>query len=91
MEIKVLDEKKDKLRISVEGATHTLSNLLTKELWKDKHVKGAGYTVPHPLKPVPILTLETDGADPRKVLQAAVKRLEKQSDDFKKATKGIKA
>jgi len=91
MEIKILEEKKDKLQLSVKGATPTLANALAKELWNDKHIKGTGFRVLHPLNPIPIITLETDGADPRKSVLAAVKRLDKQADDFKKAAKAIKA
>ena len=90
MEIKILDEQKDRLKISIEGATPTLCNALTKEIWKDKHIKGAGYRVEHPLKPIPIMSVETDGADPKKSILAAVKRLDKQAEDFKKSAKAIK-
>jgi DNA-directed RNA polymerase subunit L len=90
MEIKVLEEKKNKLVISVEGETHTLCNALVKELWADKHVKSAGYRVDHPLVGIPSVMLETDGADPRKTISAAVKRLKKASDAFKKSAKTIK-
>ena len=91
MEIKILEEEKDKLRLSIEGATPTLANALTKELWKDKHTKGAGYRIEHPLKPIPQVMLETDGADPKKTILAAVKRLDKQAEEFKKAAKALKA
>lgn len=90
MEIKVLEEKKNKLVLSVEGETHTLCNALVKELWNDKHVKSAGYRIDHPLVGVPNIMLETDGADTRKTINAAVKRLKKASEAFKKAAKAIK-
>ena len=90
MEIKVLEEKKNKLVVEIEGETHTLCNALVKELWNDKHVKNTGYKIDHPLVGKPNLMVETDGADPRKTISAAVKRLVKASEDFKKAAKSVK-
>ncbi|MBN2112260.1 hypothetical protein JW707_04125, partial [Candidatus Woesearchaeota archaeon] len=58
--------------------------------WNDKHVKNAGYRIDHPLVGIPNLMVETDGADPRKTISAAVKRLAKSAEDFKKSAKSIK-
>ena len=86
MEIKVLEESKNKLVIELEGETHTLANLLKKELWNDEHVKVSGYTVKHPLVGKPMLVVETDGKEtPREALKAAAERLSKENDKFKKA------
>jgi len=90
MEIKVLEEKKNKLVVSMEGETHTLCNALVKELWNDKHVKAAAYKIDHPLVGVPNLMVETDGADPRKTINSAIDRLAKAADDFKKSAKSVK-
>ena len=91
MEVKILEETKNKIRVAVEGATHTLCNALAKELQKDSHVNGAGYAIEHPLKGIPELIVETDGADPRKAVLSAVKKLSKQAADFKKAAKSVSA
>jgi DNA-directed RNA polymerase subunit L len=90
MEIKVLEEKKNKLVVSIKGETHTLCNALVKELWNDKHVKAAGYKIDHPLVGIPNLMVETDGADPRKTINSAADRLVKSADEFKKAAKSVK-
>jgi len=90
MEIKVLEEKKNKLVVSIKGETHTLCNALVKELWNDKHVKAAGYRIDHPLAGVPNLMVETDGADPKKAINSAADRLAKSADEFKKAAKSVK-
>jgi len=90
MEIKVLEEKKNKLVLEITGETHTVCNALVKELWNDKHVKATGYRIDHPLTSRPNFLVETDGADPRKTISAAVKKLAKAADDFKKAAKSIK-
>jgi DNA-directed RNA polymerase subunit L len=90
MEINVLEEKKNRLVVSIEGESHTICNALVKELWNDKHVKNAGYKIDHPLVGKPNLMVETDGADPRKAISSAVKRLTKAAADFKKSAKSIK-
>ncbi len=90
MEIKVLEEKKNKLVLEITGETHTVCNALVKELWNDKHIKAAGYRIDHPLTARPNLLVETDGADPRKAISSAIKKLAKAADDFKKASKSIK-
>ena len=90
MEVKVLEEKKNRIVLEIEGETHSLCNALVKELWNDKHVKAAGYRIDHPLVNKPNLMVETDGADPKKTISAAVKRLGKAAEEFKKAAKAIK-
>lgn len=90
MEIKVLEEKKGRLVFEVKGETHTVCRALQKELWNDSHVKAAGYNIDHPLVGVPKFVLETDGADPRKTISAAIKRLQKTAEKFKDAAKKLK-
>lgn len=89
MEVKILEETKNRIRVAVDGATHTLCNTLVKELNDDKHVSGAGYAIDHPLKGIPEIIVETDGADPRKAILSAVKKLGKTIEDFKKASKSV--
>ena len=83
MEIKVLDEKKNKLVIEIKGADHTLCNVLKTELLNDKHIKIATYGIRHPMISSPQMTVETDGeATPRSVLSSAVTRLHKVNEKF---------
>ncbi|MBS3176324.1 DNA-directed RNA polymerase subunit L [Candidatus Woesearchaeota archaeon] len=83
MNITVVEQKKDKVILSVEGEDHTLCAALKKELWNDKHVKAAGYHIEHPLIGRPRIIVETDGEDPRKCVENACKRLEKQFETLK--------
>ncbi len=85
MEISVLEESKNRLVIEIHGEDHTMVNALKKELWNDKDVKIAGYTVNHPSIGIPRLVVETAGEDPRKALTEAAKRLKKDADKLKKA------
>ena len=85
MEIKILDDKKNKLIIEVKGADHTLCNALKAELWNDKHVKIATYSIRHPQISLPQIIVETDGEEsPKNALINAVERLHKANAKFKK-------
>ena len=85
MEIKILDDKKNKLILEVKGVDHTLCNALKSELWNDKHVKIATYSIRHPEISVPQMIVETDGEEsPRNALINAVQRLQKSDAKFKK-------
>ena len=78
MEIKTIDDKKNKLIIEVKGADHTLCNMLKSELWNDKHVKVTTYSIRHPQISVPQIIVETDGEEsPKNALINAVERLHK--------------
>ena len=86
MEIKILEDKKNKLVFELKGETHTFCNALKQELWSDKHVKIAGYNVTHPLIGVPKFVVETDGSEkPKKALVEAAKRLKNVSNKLKTA------
>lgn len=88
MEIKIIEEDKKKLIFEVKGETHTLTNLLEKELWKDEDVKAAGYNIAHPLIGNPKMIVETNAKKtPREAVEDAIKRLKKQNADFQKAFK----
>ena len=85
MEIKILDDKKNKLMLEVKGADHTLCSALKTELWNDKHVKIATYSIRHPQISVPQMIVETDGeVSPKNALINAVQRLHKTNEKFKK-------
>ena len=92
MEIKILEEKKNRLVIEIKGEGHAFCNALKKELWNDSHVKIAAYKIEHPMIGIPTLIVETDGKEsPKKALAEAAKRLGREADKFKTAfLKGVK-
>lgn len=91
MELKIIEEKKNKLIFELKGETHTFCNALKQELWNDKHVRAASYNIAHPLIGVPKFIVETDGISPKKALTEASKRLNNVADKFKSAfAKAIK-
>ena len=85
MEIKILDDKKNKVIVEVKGADHTLCNSLKSELLNDKHVKIATYSIRHPQISLPQIVVETDGEiSPKNAVINAVQRLHKINEKFKK-------
>ena len=91
MDITVLEDHKHRLVFALPGEHHAVCGALVKELWAEKGVKNVSYTTEHPLTGNHKFILETDGADPRKTLSAAAKKLTKTSqkirDDAAKALK----
>lgn len=92
MKINVLEDKKTRLVLEIEGETHTFCNAIKRELWNDSNVKIAGYNISHPYVGIPKIIVETNTSeDPRKALSGAVSRLKKDVDAFDKAfTKVLK-
>ncbi len=85
MELKILEDKKNRLTFESEGLGHTICNVLKKELWNDSHIKVATYSIRHPQVSKPKMIIETDGSEtPKAALLAAVQRLKNVSEKFKK-------
>ncbi|MGB9959349.1 MAG: DNA-directed RNA polymerase subunit L [Candidatus Bathyarchaeales archaeon] len=83
MKIKVLKKTENELKIEVEGAGHTLCNLLQKRLLEDENVDLAGYDVPHPLASNPIIYVRTKGrVKPEEALLKAVEKAREMNKKF---------
>ncbi|MFH1455770.1 MAG: DNA-directed RNA polymerase subunit L [archaeon] len=82
MEIIVLESTKTRLKFELVGKTHTLGNILAKELWQDKDIEFAGYHLEHPQTKNAVLIIEVKKGDPKKALIDAIARLEKQNKEF---------
>jgi len=87
METKILEHKKDKLKIEVIGADHTLLGLLREELTKDKSIEFSTYSRPHPLLEGYVVTVrgKTPEASLKKALAAVTKDSKELAAAFKKA------
>ncbi|MBU2638915.1 MAG: DNA-directed RNA polymerase subunit L [Nanoarchaeota archaeon] len=90
MEINVLEYKKNRLKFELIGRTHTLANVLSKELWNDKDIAVAGYTLAHPMTGNATLVVETNKGDPKKALRDAITRLKKKNKEFLTLIKSLK-
>jgi DNA-directed RNA polymerase subunit L len=93
MKVKVLKKTRNELKIEVEGAGHTICNLLQKKLLEEQHVDLAGYDIPHPLAPNSIIYVRTeDDVKPETVLKNAIEKARDMNKQFgKELEKALKA
>ena len=86
MEVKFLEDTKEKLKIEIMGEGHTLCNPLVKELWNDKSVEIAGYNIDHSLVSNPILIVQSSNAKSslKKAIEGLSKKVKQFDDKFKK-------
>lgn len=83
MKINTLRKTANELKIEVEGAGHTLCNLLQKKILEDAHVELAGYDVPHPLASSSIIYIRTKGkVKPEEALTNAVEKVRETNREF---------
>ena len=86
MKVNVVKSSDTELKIEVEGAGHSLLNVLQKTLLEDSNIEVAGYHVPHPLIDSGILYVHTKGnQNPETVVVEATKKVLDLSKDFQKA------
>ena len=88
MEIKILENDKNKLLFELKGTDHTFCNTLKKELLGVTGVELATYAIEHPQIGIPKILIETKGATtPKKALEKAIDNLKKHNKEFLKAFK----
>lgn len=91
MEIKYIEDSKERITVELIGEDHTLANAIRKELWDNPHIKISGYRVEHPLVSSPVLVIETDGReDPKKALSKALDGLKKKNKALLDLVKTLK-
>jgi DNA-directed RNA polymerase subunit L len=85
MKVKVLKKTPTELKLEIEGAGHTLCNLLQRRLVEDEATDLAGYDMPHPLASHPVIYIRTkDGVKPETVLKRAVEKAREMNKEFGK-------
>jgi len=85
MKVNVLKKKADELKIEIEGAGHTICNILQKRILEEEHVDLAGYDVPHPMASNPIIYIRTiDNVKPEQVLRNALEKARETNKEFSK-------
>lgn len=88
MKVKVLSRSSNDLKIEIDGAGHTICNLVQKKLMEDEDVDLAGYDVPHPLASNPVIYVRTKGkVRPEEALRKAVGKARDMSKEFEKELK----
>ena len=85
MNLKVLQNTKNELKIEIQGEGHTFCNLLQHALLQDRGVEMAGYDIPHPLISHPVLQIRMKGnRSPEKALARALGQIKQTTDTFLK-------
>lgn len=85
MKVKVLKRTSNELKLEVEGAGHTLCNLLQKRILEEANVDLAGYDVPHPMSQSAMVYVRTKGkVKPEEVLKQAAQRARELNKEFGK-------
>ena len=79
--MKIIEEEENKLIIELTGETHTLCNVLRKEIMKDEVVKAAAYDITHPVVGQP--EFEIQGENPRQSLVDASEKVKNEALQFK--------
>lgn len=90
MEIKVLENTKKRLVFELKGADHTLCNMLKAELWKNKDVDIATYSIAHPLVGIPKVIVETKTGEPKKAILKAIEGIQETNKEFVTKFKRLK-
>ena len=86
MDVKVLKSSDREMEIEVQGESHTLGNLVAKQLQSMGEVELAYYEIPHPLQPRMRIYIRTrEGSRPREVLEKALSMLEEELEEVEKA------
>jgi len=89
MDLRVIENEDNELRIEVEGEDHTFMNVLKGALLKTEGVAAATYDM-NPEQSggqtEPILSIKTEaGVDPLETLETAAGRVKEQTSDFRDA------
>ncbi|MCC7574403.1 DNA-directed RNA polymerase subunit L [Candidatus Woesearchaeota archaeon] len=91
MKLTIIENKAQKLVFELEGADHTLCNILKDELKNNDSVSVSTYTISHPLVGKPKFFLETKkGEKPVDALKKAIDNIKKQNATMQKAFKTMK-
>lgn len=79
MNLKVLQEDKNMLKVEVGGETHTLTQLIAKIAWEENGEAAA--VREHPFMIEPFILVK--GTNPKKILEKAATRIIEQCDELK--------
>ncbi len=81
MNLKVLEQDKNMLKVEVGGEDHTLTHVIAKAAWEEKGEAAA--VREHPFMVEPFIIVK--GSNPKKILEKAAVRVAKQCDELKES------
>lgn len=79
MQVSVVEQSKDKLKVEVRGETQAFMHLLATQAWKEGG-EAAGIRE-HPFMAEPKIVVE--GTNPKKILEKSATAIQEQCDEFK--------
>jgi DNA-directed RNA polymerase subunit L len=82
MELKIVEDTKNRMTVEMPSEDHTFPNLLRKTLWEDSDVDVAAYKMEHPLVGKPQLMVQTKKGEPKAVLKKAAGTIEKRAKEL---------
>jgi len=84
LKLKLQSSADNAIQIQIDKEDYSIADIVHRELLNVKHVKFAGVPPPHPLIKTLTIQLQTDGADPRKVLGEALELSQSRIKDLLK-------
>jgi DNA-directed RNA polymerase subunit L len=84
MDLKIIENKKDRLKIEVRGESHSLLNILRENAWASG-AKDASYFIEHPYLSEPKIIVKSN--NPKRTLTSATQLVIDQASDFEKEIK----
>lgn len=84
MDIEIISQEPDYIRLKLIGESVTFGNILQEQLNEDKRVDGAGLLTPHPLKKEIIFQVYVNNGDSIQVFQENIEKLKNKMLDLKK-------
>ena len=82
MNVNITKTGTEMMTIEIDGARHTIPNVLREELWNDSTVTFAAYEKKHPYLGNPKLIIKSK--DPKKSLLTAIKNTQSKITTFEK-------
>jgi len=86
LELKVIEQTQNEVKLEIVGEGHTFCNALQDLLLKDEAVEFAGYSIPHPLINSAIFRVQTkEGQNPIEALRRAAVKLRENAAAFRQS------
>ena len=82
--IEIIKNTATEIEFKINDESHGVCNALRHILMQDEDVEYAVYNIDHPLTGKPIMTIRTNGENPKTVLKKAAEQLKHDSNEFKK-------
>jgi len=85
MKLDIVKNEKNHLEFYIEGERHTLPNFLRERIVGVSGVEFCAYKLDHPLDKKAKFIVKTDGKNPKKIVEDAIKQTKEELEEFKKA------